>query len=216
MGRHVTNRGAGIRVLLVAFTAMPFALVAQCRQDAHAGQADANTAPPASNTSQQPAAVLILPGRLQAWHDTPIYARLKGYVKQWYVDFGASVKAGQLLAEIDTPDLDANLEAAEAKLSAAIAVLFVTAFFVSFSATYSTDRAEAQSNQALHIDIPVKLEKANVVLDIGHMVLNGDMPFFLGDMDLLATDLKDWNVKGEVIAVFHGDAAYILLNDESL
>ena len=216
MGRHVTNRGAGIRVLLVAFTAMPFVLVAQCRQDAHAGQADANTAPPASNTSQQPAAVLILPGRLQAWHDTPIYARLKGYVKQWYVDFGASVKAGQLLAEIDTPDFDVNLEAAEAKLSAAIAVLFVTAFFVSFSATYSTDRAEAQSNQALHIDIPVKLEKANVVLDIGHMVLNGDMPFFLGDMDLLASDLRDWNVKSEVIAVFHGDAAYILLNDESL
>ena len=97
-----------------------------------------------------------------------------------------------------------------------IAVLFMTGFFVSFGATYSTDRAEAQSDQALHIDIPVKLEKANVVLDIGHMVLNGDMPFFLGDMDLLATDLKDWNVKGEVIAVFHGDAAYILLNDESL
>jgi hypothetical protein len=92
----------------------------------------------------------------------------------------------------------------------------MTGFFVSFGATYSTDRAEAQSDQALHIDIPVKLEKANVVLDIGHVVLNGDMPFFLGDMDLLASDLKDWNVKGEVIAVFHGDAAYILLNDESL
>jgi hypothetical protein len=44
----------------------------------------------------------------------------------------------------------------------------------------------------------VKLEKANVVFDIGHTVLNGDMPFFLGDMDLLATDLRDWNVKGEV------------------
>jgi intracellular sulfur oxidation DsrE/DsrF family protein len=61
----------------------------------------------------------------------------------------------------------------------------------------------------------VKLEKANVVFDIGHLVLNGDMPFFLGDMDLLASDLTDWNVKGEVIAVFHGDAAYLLLNDDS-
>ena len=97
-----------------------------------------------------------------------------------------------------------------------LVALFVAGVFVCFGATYSRDCAEAQGSQALHIDIPVKLEKANVVLDIGHVVLNGDMPFFLGDMDLLASDLKDWNVKGEVIAVFHGDAAYILLNDESL
>jgi hypothetical protein len=61
----------------------------------------------------------------------------------------------------------------------------------------------------------VKLEKAKVVFDIDHLVLNGDMPFFLGDMDLLATDLRDWNVKGQIIAVFHGDAAYLVLNDDS-
>ena len=95
------------------------------------------------------------------------------------------------------------------------AVLLVTAFFISFGATYSIDRAGAQSDHALRIDIPVKLEKANVVFDIGHLVLNGDMPFFLGDMDLLVTDLKDWNVKGEIVAVFHGDAAYLVLNDAS-
>jgi hypothetical protein len=91
----------------------------------------------------------------------------------------------------------------------------VASFFISFCATYLGGRADAQGDQALHIDIPVKLEKANVVFDIGHLVLNGDMPFFLGDMDLLATDLSRWNVKGEVIAVFHGDAAYLLLNDDS-
>jgi intracellular sulfur oxidation DsrE/DsrF family protein len=88
-------------------------------------------------------------------------------------------------------------------------------FFVSFGAAYSTNRANAQSGHALHIDIPVKLEKAKVVFDIGHLVLNGDVPFFTGDMDLLATDLKDWNLKGEVIAVFHGDAAYLVLNDDA-
>jgi len=96
-----------------------------------------------------------------------------------------------------------------------LAILLLTGFFVSFGTMYSTDRAAAQSDQALHIDVPVKLEKAKVVFDIGHMVLNGDMPFFLGDMDLLASDLKDWNVKGEIIAVFHGDAAYVLLNDDA-
>ena len=61
----------------------------------------------------------------------------------------------------------------------------------------------------------MKLEKANIVFDIGHLVLNGDMPFFIGDMDLLVTNLSDWNVKGEVIAVFHGDAAYLVLNDDA-
>ena len=96
-----------------------------------------------------------------------------------------------------------------------LVVLLVTGFFTSFGATYSTDRADAQGNPSLHIDILVKLEKANVVFDIGHLVLNGDMPFFLGDMDLLVTDLKDWNVKGEIIAVFHGDAAYLVLSDVS-
>ena len=96
-----------------------------------------------------------------------------------------------------------------------LVVLLVTGFFISFGATYSTDRADAQGNPSLHIDIPVKLEKANVAFDIGHLVLKGDMPFFLGDMDLLVTDLKDWNVKGEIIAVFHGDAAYLVLNDAS-
>jgi len=96
-----------------------------------------------------------------------------------------------------------------------LAVLLVTAFFISFGATYSIDRADAQSDHALHIDIPVKLEKANIVFDIGHLVLNGDMPFFIGDMDLLVTNLSDWNVKGDVIAVFHGDAAYLVLNDDA-
>ena len=113
-----------MRALLVAFAAMPVVLGANCCRDARAEQA--NVTPPASGTSQHQTAAgttLTLRGRLQASHDTPIYARVNGYLKQWYVDFGASVKAGQLLAEIDTPDLDASLAAAEAKLSAAKALV---------------------------------------------------------------------------------------------
>jgi hypothetical protein len=82
-------------------------------------------------------------------------------------------------------------------------------------AVASSRDALAQTDQKLTIDIPVKLDKANVVFDIGKLVLNGEMPFFIGDMDLLATDLKDWSVKGQVIAVFHGDAAYLVLNDDA-
>jgi intracellular sulfur oxidation DsrE/DsrF family protein len=72
----------------------------------------------------------------------------------------------------------------------------------------------AQENP-LHIDIPTKLEKVNVVVDYGHAVFNGDMPFALGDINLLATDMGEWNAKGQIVMVFHGDAAYMILNDES-
>jgi intracellular sulfur oxidation DsrE/DsrF family protein len=68
---------------------------------------------------------------------------------------------------------------------------------------------------ALHIDVPTKLEKANVVVDFGHAVFNGDMPFALGDITLLSHDLHAWNATGAIVVIFHGDAAYLVLNDES-
>jgi RND family efflux transporter MFP subunit len=62
---------------------------------------------------------LVLPGDIEAWYEAPIYARVSGYLKNWYFDFGAHVQKGQLLAEIDAPDLDAQLAAAKAKLASA-------------------------------------------------------------------------------------------------
>jgi len=59
---------------------------------------------------------IVLPGTTQAFSDTPIYARTNGYLKRWYVDIGAHVKQGQLLAEIDTPEIDQQLEQARADL----------------------------------------------------------------------------------------------------
>lgn len=64
-----------------------------------------------------PSAKLTLPGRLEAYYRAPIYARVSGYLKNWYVDIGAQVKAGQLLAEIDAPDLDQQLLQARADLA---------------------------------------------------------------------------------------------------
>ena len=64
-----------------------------------------------------------LPGNTQAFTDTPIYARTNGYVKHWYVDIGARVKQGQLLAEIETPELDQQLQQAKADLKSAEANL---------------------------------------------------------------------------------------------
>ena len=44
---------------------------------------------------------LVLPGTVQAWYETPLYARVPGYLKDWYFDFGAHVKKGDVLAEIE-------------------------------------------------------------------------------------------------------------------
>jgi RND family efflux transporter MFP subunit len=62
---------------------------------------------------------VILPGDIQAFQDSPIYARTNGYLKKWYVDIGARVKSGQLLAEIETPEVDQQLDQARADLNTA-------------------------------------------------------------------------------------------------
>ncbi|MGO8854376.1 MAG: efflux RND transporter periplasmic adaptor subunit [Steroidobacteraceae bacterium] len=70
-------------------------------------------------TSVKNDAGLDLPGRLQAYIQAPIYARVPGYLKSWKHDIGDKVKAGDVLAEIDTPDLDQQLMQARADLSVA-------------------------------------------------------------------------------------------------
>ncbi|MDE2344046.1 MAG: efflux RND transporter periplasmic adaptor subunit [Betaproteobacteria bacterium] len=64
---------------------------------------------------------LILPGNLQPYIDAPILARVDGYLLRWYHDIGAHVKSGELLAEIDTPELDHQLDQAKADLASAVA-----------------------------------------------------------------------------------------------
>jgi len=63
--------------------------------------------------------VLVLPGTVQAFYEAPIYARTSGYLRAWHTDIGTSVKKGQLLAEIDTPEVDQQLRQAEADLATA-------------------------------------------------------------------------------------------------
>ena len=59
---------------------------------------------------------ISLPGDTQAFTDTPIYSRTSGYLKRWYFDIGAHVRRGQLMAEIEAPELDQQLLAAQADL----------------------------------------------------------------------------------------------------
>jgi RND family efflux transporter MFP subunit len=62
---------------------------------------------------------LVLPATVQAFYEAPIYARTSGYLKIWYTDIGARVARGQVLAEIDTPEVDQQLRQAEADLATA-------------------------------------------------------------------------------------------------
>lgn len=62
---------------------------------------------------------LELPARIEAWARAPIYARVSGYLAHWNVDIGAKVEAGQVLATIETPDLDQDLRQAQAQLAVA-------------------------------------------------------------------------------------------------
>lgn len=71
----------------------------------------------ASATPAPETETITLPGNIQAWFQAPIYAQVSGYVKMWYKDYGAAVKKGDVLAEINAPALDAQYEQAKADLA---------------------------------------------------------------------------------------------------
>src|SRR6202790_558129 len=66
-----------------------------------------------------PSEDLVLPGSVQAFVEAPIFARTSGYLRTWYTDIGETVKKGQLLAEIDTPEVDQQLRQSVADLATA-------------------------------------------------------------------------------------------------
>ena len=70
-------------------------------------------------TPAAPLQEIVLPGNTQAFIDSPIYARTSGYLARWYFDIGARVKKGDLLAEIETPEIDQQLQQAQAQLETA-------------------------------------------------------------------------------------------------
>jgi intracellular sulfur oxidation DsrE/DsrF family protein len=81
--------------------------------------------------------------------------------------------------------------------------------------TYAADGVGAKADKPLHIDIPVKLEKANVVLNIDHLAFVGDMPIAIGHLGLLVGDFSADKTKGLIIGLFHTDAGHVTLNDQA-
>jgi RND family efflux transporter MFP subunit len=123
------------------------------------------TAQPQPNGS---ATQLVLPGNLQANYEAPIYARTSGYLRRWYADIGAAVHKGQVLAEIESPEVDQQLREAEADLAVAEAnqkIADLTAQrWRRLSALDSVSRQEAdqKASAAEASDAQVQAERANV------------------------------------------------------
>lgn len=115
-----------------------------------------------------PAEEVVLPGNMQAYVDAPIYARTNGYLKHWYFDIGAHVKQGQLLADIESPEVDQELVQARDNLISAQADLRLAQITAGrYTDLYKTDSVAKQDvdnavqAEASHV-AAVKAAQANV------------------------------------------------------
>jgi RND family efflux transporter MFP subunit len=184
------NRGTGLRMSILALgfagvLVVGFFFVNSQRRHATSELAAATrvemSGPPAvdvvSAKSSPLTQRLVLPGETAAWYDSKIYARVNGYVEKWLVDIGDHVSNGQTLALIETPELDAQLQAARAKLNATQAEVNVKQANADFAkSTYERWRTspqgvvsqqERESKKAASIGAQSELiaSKAQVALD---------------------------------------------------
>lgn len=117
-----TLRGKGLVIVVIALCLLYFGYrFSQGQNEATALQAQTSEiATPTVALIQAKTSpstdTITLPGNIEGWYEAPIYARVEGYVKVWHKDYGALVKKGDVLAEINTPDLDAEYRQALADL----------------------------------------------------------------------------------------------------
>jgi membrane fusion protein, multidrug efflux system len=107
---------------------------------------------------------IALPGTVRPLEETQLYARVTGYVRSWKVDLGDKVTAGQLLAEIDTPDVDAQLAQARAQLAVAQAAVTQAAAQRDYSRS-NTARYQTLSDQRLVSKAQVEQTQAQAATD---------------------------------------------------
>ena len=129
-GRQLRTFAALVAMALIVGFLVVHHLKASDQADLAAATKESSTASRAVDivaAETAPSSVpLTLPGETAAWYDSVIYARVDGYVASWTANIGDHVQKGQILATIDTPDLDAQLAAAQAKLKAANALVEFT------------------------------------------------------------------------------------------
>ena len=112
-------------VLIVGICVVVWGIGSRSKEQAGLAQSAQDQANPIVKVIQpsqsKAAPELVLPGTLQAYYSATVYARVNGYLKSWSADIGAPVKAGQVLAVIETPELDQQLKQSEANLESALA-----------------------------------------------------------------------------------------------
>ena len=112
-------------VLIVGICVVAWGISSRSKEQAGLAQSAQDQANPIVKVIQpsqsKAAPELVLPGTLQAYYSATVYARVNGYLKSWSADIGAPVKAGQVLAVIETPELDQQLKQSEANLESALA-----------------------------------------------------------------------------------------------
>jgi intracellular sulfur oxidation DsrE/DsrF family protein len=79
----------------------------------------------------------------------------------------------------------------------------------------AADNKDVKAEPAIEVDIPVVLKKANVVFNMDHLAFAGDLPIGINYMHLLANRFKEQETKGQIVGIFHNDAAYLPLNDKA-
>lgn len=112
-------------LLIAAVILAVWGVVSRVRSREKIGQETSQEAIPVVQTAKPAASPasdeLVLPGNVTAFIEAPIYARTSGYLKSWYTDIGTPVKRGQLLAEIETPEVDQQLRQSKSDLATATA-----------------------------------------------------------------------------------------------
>jgi RND family efflux transporter MFP subunit len=138
-GRRL-KRGAliGAAVLILGFLIVGIIRLVDEHSVAKAGEAAYAAPPPVDIVTAHAVGAgqdLVLPGQSAAWYETTLYARVNGYVAEWKADIGDHVQKGQVLATIETPELDAELAAAKAQLKASEAQVDARKAEAAFSKT---------------------------------------------------------------------------------
>jgi RND family efflux transporter MFP subunit len=116
-------RAYGLAALVIALSFAAWGIISRVSERATLAKDTAELAIPTVSTikavSSSAAEQLVLPGSVQAYYEATIFARTNGYVRDWYADIGTRVKKGQLLADIDTPEVDQQLRQARADFATA-------------------------------------------------------------------------------------------------
>ncbi len=209
----------GIAVAVIAALVVAFGIGSRASGNARLKEwTDARATPSVSvvtpGTTGE-ASVLELPGRIEAYARAPIHARVSGYLKSWKVDIGAKVKAGQLLAEIEAPDVQQQLLQAKADLATAEANAALAATTAKrWQSMLGSDSVSQQEVDEKSGDLQARRAMANAArANVERLQANENFARIVAPFDGVVT-ARDTDV-GALISGSGGGAELFVISDTS-